>query len=47
MPRPSEKAKKIHRNTIPIQIREEKQSDKQRQKQDHQITFDIQQNISR
>lgn len=47
MPRPSEKAKKIHRNAMPIPYKEEKETDKERQKQDRQITFDIQQNISR
>lgn len=48
MPRPSEKAKKIHRAVMPIQYEDpEKQSRKKREKEDRQITIDIQQNISR
>lgn len=48
MPRPSDKAKKIHKKVMPFETEDtEKPSEKKRQKEDRQIMFDIQQNISR
>ena len=48
MQRPSKKAREIHRAAMPMpQEQEEKMSEKDRQKQDRQISFDIQQNMSR
>ncbi len=48
MPRPSKKARQLHRKLMPFSSQDEdKVSEKKRQKQDRQIAFDIQQNISR
>jgi len=48
MPRPSAEAEKIHQKVMPFSEKNSrKESEKKRQKEDRQITFDIQQNISR